>query len=142
MADAILHAQAREIGEMIAMRTREELVHPGAPADLVGIFGDRRLPFVPSDDVEFIDFFLMHHAMALEMAELELERGVRDDVRASAAEIIAVQTAELAILRRARLELTGSDEPGPMPRDLHMERRSRICARSAGSGWTCAFSRA
>lgn len=122
LAASIMHAQAREIGEMIEMRTRDELVHPGAPADVVGVFGDRRLPFVPADDVEFIDFFIMHHMMAIEMAELEVERGVREDVRAIAREIIAVQTAELEVLRRARIELTGTDEPEPMPRDLHMER--------------------
>jgi uncharacterized protein (DUF305 family) len=84
-----------------------------------GLSGDRRIPLTPSDDVEFIDFFVPHHKMAVEMAEHEIAHGLAPEVIAMAQMMRDAQTAEIQLMTTKREELTGSSEPLPVPNDAH-----------------------
>lgn len=82
--------------------------------------GDKRVPFTPANDVEFIDFFVGHHRAAIEMAQLVVTKGERADVREMAQKVVTKQTAEIEQMRAARSALTGSAESKPPPPDAHM----------------------
>lgn len=85
------------------------------------IFKDKRSPQVPRDDVELIDTLVPHHRSAIEMAQMELEHGADQEVKAMAAKMKDDQSAEIAQLLRIREELTGCQAVKPFP-DPHMER--------------------
>ena len=105
----------------------------GAPSTSGGgLVGDRRVPLIPRHDVEFIDFFIPHHEQAVRLARLEVERGGAEEVKRLAQLIVEDQTTELASLRAARRELTGSENPPPPPPDPHME--ADVAALRAASG--------
>ena len=89
--------------------------------DAIGpIVGDRRVAFTPADDVQFIDFFVGHHKDAIEMAQMEVDMGSSETVRAMASKMIAAQTAEIETMQTARMALTGQAESPPAPMDAHM----------------------
>lgn len=115
LADRIFDDQAKEIGEMSAMLERMP------PENAIGgdttLEGDRRVPVTPGNDVLFIDFFVDHHMHATAMAQLVIDKGAREDVKVIARTIIDEQTRELAQMRAARLELTGSDVVPAGPED-------------------------
>lgn len=97
----------------------------GAPSstsqDAIGpIVGDRRVSFAPADDVQFIDFFVGHHKDAIEMAQMEVDMGSSEEVRAMATKMIEAQTAEIATMQAARKTLTGQADSPPAPMDMHM----------------------
>jgi uncharacterized protein (DUF305 family) len=126
MAADIVAAQAKEIGELRA-RLREEGVMGGgedhAPgtagrADF-GLEGDRRIPLTPEDDVTFVDFFVPHHQMAIEMADHVIAHGSDARVKAMATTMKQTQSGEVELMLQKREELTGSAEPEPMPADPH-----------------------
>ncbi len=126
MASAMMKAQATEIGEMHAVL--RELGATGAGEDMgtsdparpdFGLVGDRRLPFTPENDLEFIDFFVPHHEMAVEMAEHVVAHGRSPDVKAMATMMADAQSAEIARLREKRAELAGSANSPAMPEDPH-----------------------
>lgn len=75
---------------------------------------------MPTNDVEFIDAMVPHHEMAIEMAGEVVERGARAEVKALAQRIQAAQDPEVATMKAARRELTGSDTV-PHMMDDHME---------------------
>lgn len=78
------------------------------------------VPFIAANDVQFIDAIIPHHQTAVEMANEELEKGTRADVKAMAQKMKDDQTQEIAVLRGARQALTGTaDLPAP-PMDPHM----------------------
>lgn len=81
---------------------------------------DDEMDMVLDDDVEFIDFFVNHHTMAIEMADMVIERGERAEVKAFAQRIKDAQTAEINQMRDAREELTG-DPDSPEMEDPHGE---------------------
>jgi uncharacterized protein (DUF305 family) len=88
----------------------------GAPASGVAVRGDRRVPFTPNNDVEFVDFFVPHHQMAIDMAQMLIDRGADPELKAMANKMKADQTAEIGEMRTARLALTGSaNSPAPPP---------------------------
>lgn len=87
-------------------------------ADLA-VAGDRRIPFTPADDVAFIDFFVQHHQMAIDMANREVAAGDRTDVKALARQIVDEQTAEIQQMKKIRQALTGTDQPAQQPQDPH-----------------------
>jgi uncharacterized protein (DUF305 family) len=60
--------------------------------------------------------------MALEMAQMELDKGTRADVKALAQTIKDMQTSEIALLKSARQALTGQAEIPTPPTDAHMEK--------------------
>lgn len=127
MASDIFEAQSTEIGEMRALLAELEITEAGedrAPAaddrPDFGLEGDRRVPLTPRDR-EFVDFFISHHEMAVQMAEHELENGQSEEVIAMAQSMRDAQTEELETLRRIRTELAGSAEPSAMPPDPHAD---------------------
>lgn len=78
----------------------------------------RRVPLIP-DDLQFIDFFVPHHEMAVKMANLELARGARPSVKRTAEMMKAVQFEEIEKMRAIRKQMTGKAEsPMPLP-DWH-----------------------
>lgn len=79
-------------------------------------------PFIPASDVQYIDAIVPHHQMAIEMAQMELDKGTRAEVKAMAQAMKDMQASEIALLKSARQQLTGSaDVPAPRT-DAHMER--------------------
>jgi uncharacterized protein (DUF305 family) len=80
------------------------------------------IPFIPQGDVQYIDAIVPHHEHAIEMAQMELDKGTRDDVKAIAQTIKDAQTTEIALLKNARRELTGQAEIPEPPTDSHMAR--------------------
>jgi len=134
MAVAIYDAQAREIGDMKLM-LGEPTGGGATVATTVGgaadggsgftavdtsVRGDRRLPYTPADDLAFIDFFVSHHQMAIEMANMIVERGQRADVKTLAQSIKDAQTNEIAQMRSARQALTNVADSPAAPPDSHM----------------------
>jgi uncharacterized protein (DUF305 family) len=128
VATNIIESQATEIGEMRALL--EELGVSEAGEDRAeaapdrpdfGLDGDRRVPLTPANDVEFVDFFISHHEMAIQMAEHEIENGESVEVIALAESMRAAQTEELATMRSVRAEVAGSEVPPPMPADSHAD---------------------
>ncbi len=126
MAVDIQKAQAKEIGAMHALL--RELGATGAGEDRgasdperpdFGLVGDRRLPLTPADDVEFIDFFVPHHEMAVEMAEHVVAHGESAAVKAMATMMIDAQSAEMDLMRDKRADLAGSAKSPPLAEDPH-----------------------
>jgi uncharacterized protein (DUF305 family) len=72
-----------------------------APAQLVvdGKYGDDR----------FLDMMSAHHAMAVEMAQVELQHGSRPELLQLARDIVAAQTKEIDEMRQAKRRLYGTD---------------------------------
>ncbi len=118
LARSIFDGQSRQIGEMIRLLGGEpvgtEPATSGADAALVG---DRRIPLTPQDDLAFVDFFAPHHEEAIAMAAHEAAMGGDPHVRGLAQRIVDTQSAELEVLRAARVELAGSPEGEPPPED-------------------------
>jgi uncharacterized protein (DUF305 family) len=126
MAADIIAAQAEEIGELRARLLEEGAMGAGedhAPASAgrpdFGLEGDRRVPLTPEDDVTFIDFFVPHHQMAIEMADHVIAHGSDPTVKAMATTMKETQTREVELMLDKREELAGSAEPEPMPADPH-----------------------
>ncbi|MGV3615141.1 MAG: DUF305 domain-containing protein [Fimbriimonas sp.] len=90
-------------------------------------------PFIALSDVEYIDAIVPHHEMALHMAEMEVAKGTRADVKALATRIRDAQTAEIAMLEEARRQLTGQAEVPPPPADPHMERDMNLMMSATGA---------
>ncbi|WAS95502.1 DUF305 domain-containing protein [Nannocystis punicea] len=63
----------------------------------------------PESDVEFIDAMVPHHQAAIEMADMELERGDSPAVKAVARMIKEAQAPEISQMRAIRAQLTGYD---------------------------------
>jgi uncharacterized protein (DUF305 family) len=128
MATNIFEDQSREIGELRALLADRGVAEAGedrasAAPDRpdFGLEGDRRVPLTPADDVQFVDFFISHHEMAIMMAEHEVENGENEEVIALAESIRTTQNEELETMRSVRTELAGGAEPAPMPADPHAD---------------------
>lgn len=67
-------------------------------------------PPIPSSDVALIDNLVPHHEMAMEMADIEIARGTRDDVKMMAQMMKTTQQDEIARMRAIRLRVEGSDQ--------------------------------
>lgn len=80
-----------------------------------------RIPFIAASDVQYIDAIVPHHQHALEMAEMEIAKGTRANVKALAQRMKTMQMAEIALLKNARKALTGSDTVPAPPADPHNE---------------------
>jgi uncharacterized protein (DUF305 family) len=108
---------------------------PDASADArpTMLMGDRRMPFSPTDDVSFIDYFVNHHEQATMMAMMEIERGQRSEVKALAMRIRDAQRMEISTLRSARMALTGTATVPPPPPDPAMERAMAAMMSAAGA---------
>lgn len=89
----------------------------GPLASGVEVRGDRRVPFAPNNDVEFIDFFVPHHRMATEMAQMVIDRGASAELKSMAMKMKTDQTAEIDEMRAARMALVGTADSPPPPAD-------------------------
>lgn len=82
--------------------------------------GDRRIPFTPEGDREFVDFFVAHHEMAVEMAEHEVMHGEDAKVKAMAQGMIDIQSPEINQMKMIAAGL--ADPPtAPLPTDPHAQ---------------------
>jgi uncharacterized protein (DUF305 family) len=125
LAADIFHAQAEEIGKMKEILTslgNHEAGQDWADADAdrvdFGLVGDRRIPLTPVD-LTFIDFFVPHHQMAIEMAELAIDKG-GDEVKQMATTMRASQQQEVETMLTVRLAIAGSAAVPKPPKDALM----------------------
>lgn len=112
---------------------------PGDAAIAAGFEGDRRVPLTPANDVQFIDYFVVHHQAAIDMATMEIDRGGDATVKSMAQQMKTSQMAEIATMRQARQTLTGTADSPPAPRDGHMEADMQVMMGLAGAPLDKAF---
>lgn len=62
-----------------------------------------------SGDVAFIDSIVSHHQMGIHMAQMEVERGSRAEVKSMAQKIIDEQKQDISRLKTIRAQAAGSD---------------------------------
>lgn len=106
-------ASALGIGSVTPLRSAEAAVH-GTNRNRYGV------PFIAKNDVRYIDAIVPHHRAALAMAEMEVKKGARSEVKAMAQAMIEMQMEEIELLLAAREELTGRRAVPKPPRDPHM----------------------
>lgn len=102
-----------------------------AASNALAIEGDRRIPFTPTNDVAFTEFFIPHHQMAIDMANEVIERGSDAEVKAMAQEMVQAQTAEVEQLTEIRTMLEG--EVPAMPADPHADAEMKAIQSSSGA---------
>jgi uncharacterized protein (DUF305 family) len=102
-------------------------------ASAAGFIGDRRVPFTPADDVQFIDFFVPHHQAAIDMATIEIDHGSSAPVKEMAQQMKTSQMDEIAAMRAARQALTGVADSPPPPADVHMDADMHVMMTLAGA---------
>jgi len=140
LAKNITETQAREIGEMRAMLddlgvsdAGEDTAPLTAGRPDMGLIGDRRVSFTPGSDLDFVDFFIAHHQMAIDMADQEIARGENPAVQSLAQDIKAAQSREIQIMQTVRTTEAGSADPTPMPDDPHMKPDMQSMSQMRGS---------
>ena len=111
-----MHAMLAEVG---AVPAGTDAASDGTTRADFGLVGDRRIPLTPADDVEFIDFFVPHHRMAVEMVEHEIAHGADSKVVMMAKMMRDAQTEEITLMTQKRTELAGTAEPSPASPDPH-----------------------
>ncbi|HET9960120.1 MAG TPA: DUF305 domain-containing protein [Polyangiaceae bacterium] len=84
------------------------------------IEGDRRIPFSPPDDRAFVDFFIQHHHMAIDIAVQEALHGEREDIKELADDLSKKQTNEVELMEALRRDTQGTALPNP-PLDPHAD---------------------
>lgn len=67
-----------------------------------------------SFDVRFIDYAVMHHQMAIDMATVEVEKGTQPELKVFSQNMIKAQTDEITALKELRKKLTGDDSYATM----------------------------
>lgn len=75
---------------------------------------------IPPDDVAFIDAMVPHHQGATLMADMVLQRGAKAEIKTMAQQMKDTQTQEIALMRTARQQLSGSADT-PADTDPHMQ---------------------
>jgi uncharacterized protein (DUF305 family) len=91
------------------------------------------VPYTPGGDVAFIDAMVPHHLMAIAMANMVIERGMRMDVKQFALRIKESQTGEVAQMRALRTAITGSGDVPTAPRDPHAEQTMMVMMTQTGA---------
>ena len=89
-------------------------------------------PYTPRGDVDFIEALVPHHQAAIEMAQMEVEKGTRPEVKAMAQQMIDDQTRELAVMQAEYKALTRRSKVPLPPRDNHM--RADMTALESATG--------
>ncbi len=127
-------ASALVLGSVAPLRSAE-----------AGVRGTNRnryeVPFIAKNDVQYIDAIVPHHRAALAMAEMEVEKGARSEVKAMAQAMIEMQREEIELLLAAREELTGRRVVPKPPRDPHMVRDMREMEAATGAEMDSLFIR-
>lgn len=90
-------------------------------------------PFIAASDVQYIDAIVPHHQHAIGMAQMELDKGTRAEVKAIAQRIKDAQVQEIALLTNARQILTGSATVPTPPTDAHMGRDMTLMQQATGA---------
>ena len=90
-------------------------------------------PFIPANDVQYIDAIVAHHRHAIEMAQMELDKGTRANVKAVAQRIKDMQVQEITVLTNARQALTGSATVPTPPVDAHMDLDEKLIDKATGA---------
>jgi len=93
--------------------------------------GDRRVPYTPTTDLAFAEFFIGHHQMAIDMAKEEVDRGDDPEVVAMARDVIQAQTAEIETMQRIKSQLSGSVPD--MPGDPHADAEMHAAMHASGA---------
>lgn len=132
LAQSIFEGQGEEIGALEAMGAPPPSAVKVTEGDKT-LDGDRRVPLTPGNDVVFIDFFVTHHTLAIEMAQMVVERGAREDVKTLARKIIDAQQKELADMRAARALLVGNPESPAPPADAHRSKDMQVMGSISGA---------
>ncbi|HKU38777.1 MAG TPA: DUF305 domain-containing protein [Polyangiales bacterium] len=135
LARGMVSMQATEIGELQAWRERlgvkgagEDLAQGQADRADMGMTGDRRIPLTPANDADFIAFFLPHHQMAVQMAQMQMMHGASAEIRSMAERMRDAQTAEIQQMRA----LSKSADTAP-PQDDHMHGEMKMMMQMRGS---------
>ena len=89
-------------------------------------------PFVPVDDVEFVDAMSAHHRATIEMTTEELERGADPEVVALADEIRAARRMEFERMQTVRQALTRAPET-PIEPDVHLAMDMHVLRAQSGA---------
>lgn len=90
------------------------------------------VPYIAKSDVAYIDAIVPHHRKAIEMSQMEIDKGTLADVKALAQRFKDDQTAEITLLTNARAALTGSATVPTPPTDAHMD--ADMAAMMAATG--------
>jgi uncharacterized protein (DUF305 family) len=80
------------------------------------------IPFIAQNDVQYIDAMVPHHLMAIDMAQMVLDRGASVQIKAIAQAIKDAQGPEIAAMKAVRKTLTGSDVIPTPPRDPYLDK--------------------
>lgn len=80
------------------------------------------IPFIPRNDVQYIDALVPHHVMAIDMAQMVLDRGSSAQIKAIAQAIKDAQGPEIAMMKSVRKTLTGSDVIPAAPMDSYLDK--------------------
>ena len=73
------------------------------------------IPFIAQNDVQYIDAMVPHHLMAIDMAQMVLDRGASVQIKAIAQAIISMGKA-------LGMTVTGSDVIPTPPRDPYLDK--------------------
>lgn len=123
LADDIIRTQKGEIGQMRSIDGR--LAKAGAPKGDLGASDDMMgmsmntgsLRTAEPFDRAFIDMMIPHHQGAIEMARIELDKGVDAETRKLAEAIIAAQAKEIEQMNGWREDWFGAASPaGGVPK--------------------------
>ena len=80
------------------------------------------IPFIPQNDVQYIDAMVPHHLMAIDMAQMVLDRGSNVRIKAIAQAVKNAQGPEIAMMKSVRKTLTGSDVISAAPIDRYLDK--------------------
>ncbi len=80
------------------------------------------IPFIAQNDVQYIDALVPHHIMAIDMAQMVLDKGSSAQIKAIAQAIKNAQGPEIAMMKTVRKALTGSDVIPAAPKDVYLDK--------------------
>lgn len=123
LAEKMSAGQQKDIEEMQAIRDRSFSINP--KAEMMTVKGrrmtSRMMMKMAEQDMKkleaasgaefdrvFLDVFMKHHQMALDMSKEETSKGRDADVKRKAGEIISVQTKELAEIKRLKAKVASA----------------------------------
>lgn len=94
----------------------------GSGTTMAGGANAYTVPFIPQNDVQYIDAMVPHHLMAIDMAQMVLDRGSSAQIKAIAQAIKNAQGPEIAMMKSVRKTLTGSDVIPAAPMDSYLDK--------------------
>jgi len=100
---------------------------------------DKRQPyggpivFTYLKDVDFIDFMVPHHRMGVEMDDIEIARGHRDEVKQLAKKDKEERLRQIAIMLAERVKIADNAKVPPPVADPKMERDMKVLRSLSGA---------